>query len=117
MKNAIWATFHHYSSTDKNPQYTKCPSGADSWCAWQRALAADDLASFHHDYEPFPNIVVKHIKPIYEELSNDELLERYLGGFTQNNNDSLNHLIWKIAPKKVSSSSKIVELAANIAAC
>jgi len=117
MKNAIWATFHHYSSTDKNPQHTKCPSGADSWCAWQRALAADDLASFHHDYEPFPNIVVKHIKPIYEELSSDELLERCLGGFTQNNNKILNHLIWKIAPKKVSSSSKIVELAANIAAC
>ena len=30
MKNAIWATFYHYSSTDKNPQHHKCPSGDDS---------------------------------------------------------------------------------------
>ncbi|CAB3241668.1 unnamed protein product [Arctia plantaginis] len=30
MKNAIWATFFHYSSTDENPQHEKCPSGADS---------------------------------------------------------------------------------------
>ena len=32
LKNAIWATFFHYSSTDENPQRKKCPSDADSWC-------------------------------------------------------------------------------------
>jgi len=43
MKNAIWATYYHYASTDQNPQHEKCPNGADSWCAWQRALATNSL--------------------------------------------------------------------------
>ncbi|KYN27482.1 hypothetical protein ALC57_03137, partial [Trachymyrmex cornetzi] len=109
------ATFYHYSSTDENPQHEKCPSDADS-CAWQRALATNEIESFHHDYNPLPQDVLAAINPIYVELSSDALLERYLGGFTQNNNESLNHLIWKITPKKLPG-SKIVELATNIAAC
>ena len=57
------------------------------------------------------------IKPIYEDLNKDTLLQRCLGGFTQNNNESYNQLIWKISPKIIPSGSVIVELAANIAAC
>lgn len=32
MRNAIWATYYHYSSTDENPQHQYCPSGEESWC-------------------------------------------------------------------------------------
>lgn len=53
MKNAIWATFFHYSSTDENPQHKKCPSGADSWCEWQKAAAANALDSFKHSPRMF----------------------------------------------------------------
>ena len=52
MRKAMWATIHHYCSTDKNPQYEKCPIGPDSWWSWQRAAAADELSEFHHEYEP-----------------------------------------------------------------
>ncbi|KAI4474193.1 hypothetical protein M0804_014971 [Polistes exclamans] len=45
-----------------------------------------------------------------------KLLERCVGGFTQNNNESYNQLIWKITPKIIPAGSKIVEIAANIAA-
>lgn len=98
MKKAIWATYYHYASTDEHPQHEKCPSDADTWCEWQ------------------PNDVLKAIKPIYEDLSKDALLERCLGGFTQNSNESVNQLIWKIAPKTESSSTNIVEIAAYVAA-
>lgn len=57
------------------------------------------------------------MKPIYEDLSKDELLARCVGGFTQNNNESLNQLIWKIAPKILPAGSKIVDIAALVAAC
>lgn len=117
MKDAIWATYFHYSSTDQKPQHEKCPSGADSWCAWQRASATNALSSFKHDYVPLPNDVLSAIKPIYEELSKDVLLERCVGGFTQNNNESLNQLIWKITPKTLPAGSKIVEISAFITAC
>jgi len=117
MKNAIWATYYHYASTDQNPQHEKCPNGADSWCAWQRALATNSLSSFKHDYVPISSDILSYTKPVYEALSNDTLLERCLGGFTQNNNESLNQLIWKIAPKIVLAGTKTVETAAYVASC
>lgn len=117
MKTAIWATYYHYSSTDKTPQHQNCPSGKDSWCEWQQAAAKNNLKSFKHSYTAIPEDVLKAIKPIYENLSSDALLERCVGGFTQNNNESLNQLIWKISPKILSGTSTIVDIAANVAAC
>lgn len=117
MKDAIWATFYHYSSTDKKPQHENCPKGPDSWCAWQRASATNTLSSFKHDYTPLPEDVLTAMKPTYEDLSKDELLERCVGGSTQNNNESLNQLIWKITPKILPAGSKIVDIAALVAAC
>lgn len=117
MKNAIWATYYHYSSSDEFPQHDQCPVGAESWCTWQRAFASDKLASYSHDYKPLPSDVLTAIKLIYVDLSKEELLERCIGGFNQNNNESYNQVIWKMSPKIVPSGFKTVELAANIAAC
>ena len=88
MKDAIWATYYHYSSNDKKPQHGSCPKGPDSWCAWQRTSATNTLSLFKHDYTSLPNDVLTAMKPIYEDLSKDELLERCVGGFTQDNNES-----------------------------
>lgn len=126
MKNDIWATFYHYSSTDTNPQHEKCPGGDESWCEWQRALAAppkkkrktgNRIPGFVHSYQPLPDDVLKIMKPIYEQLSKDELLERCLGGFTQNNNESYNQLIWKLTPKHLPGGAVPVGIAAHTAAC
>jgi len=74
------------------------------------------LSSFKHDYQPLPQDVAEAVHPIYTDLSNKKLLERCIGGFTQNNNESYNQLIWKITPKIIPCGSKIVEMAAYIAA-
>ena len=92
MQNAIWATFYHKSSTDKKPQHHKCPPGADSWCKYQQPKAEKKLKSFKHDYTALPEEVVDAIKPIYESLTNEELLQRCIGGFTQNSNESYNQI-------------------------
>lgn len=39
------------------------------------------------------------IKPIYEDLTQEKLLERCLHGKTQNPNESFNNCIWKRVPK------------------
>ena len=121
MKNAIWATFYHYSSTDKKPQHEYCPDGADSWCEWKRAYAElpvkKRIKSYKHTYNPLPTNVLTAIEPIYQDLSKPELLDRCIGGFTQNNNESYNQLIWKISPKIIPSGMTTVELTAYIAAC
>ncbi|XP_077277655.1 uncharacterized protein LOC143905880 [Temnothorax americanus] len=68
-------------------------------------------------FSTLPKTVLDSIKPIYENLSNDKLLERCVGGYTQNSNESFNQLIWKIAPKTMHSGAKIVNIAAFLATC
>ena len=42
-----------------------------------------------------PKVVCDAILPIFMELSKDELLRKCLHGSTQNNNESINGVIWK----------------------
>ncbi|XP_071575168.1 uncharacterized protein [Temnothorax nylanderi] len=116
MKNAVMATFYHLQSTDQKPQHDLCPTGKDSWCKWQKAKALNKLDSFHHAPALHPD-VVKAIEPIYKNLSSDELLEKCVGGFTQNNNESFNNVLWRIAPKITHSGCCIMRIASYIAAC
>lgn len=116
MKNEIWATLYHKISTNEKPQHEKCPPGSDSWCTWQKAKATNSLDSYHH--KPALNIeVFNAIKPVYEELSKDELLIRCLGGYTQNNNESFNATVWSLAPKSSSSGKKVLDIASDLAVC
>ncbi|XP_032690226.1 uncharacterized protein LOC116853306 isoform X2 [Odontomachus brunneus] len=59
--------------------------------------------------------VFNAVKSIYEELSQDKLLTRCLGGFTQNSNECFNSVLWALAPKTMSSGKKIIDIAADIA--
>jgi len=53
------------------------------------------------------------IKSICEALSSIDLLNRCLGGYTQNSNESFNSLVWSIAPKS-QSNGKIVDIVYNL---
>lgn len=114
MKKDIMATFYHMSSTNENPRHEYCPPGADSWCKWQKNKTTG-TNTFQHP-PPLDLRVQKHILPIYEDLSKEDLLTRCLGGHTQNANESFNSTIWRLAPKHLHSGSKIIEIAATIAA-
>ena len=46
-----------------------------------------------------PKAVMDQIRPIFKDLSKTELLSKCLEGYTQNANESLNGLIWKLCPK------------------
>lgn len=116
MKKEIWATLYHKISTDEEPQHDYCPLGADSWCSWQRAKASGNLEEYQHK-PPLNKDVFNAVKPIYEDLSNDNLLNRCLGGFTQNNNESFNSVVWSIAPKTTSSNKILLDLATDISVC
>nr|XP_022908980.1 uncharacterized protein LOC111420257 [Onthophagus taurus] len=108
MHKAIWATFHHLSSSDKNPNHASCPEGAESWCAYRRAEA--EGLNFKHDYLPLDPKVQEVLIPIYKDLSRRELLDRCKGNNTQNNNESYNGLLWHFAPKHLHSGLKTIEL-------
>lgn len=114
MKKAIWATYNHKISTDALPQHEDC---SPTWCVYAAAAAdGEDLDADWMAHDPPLNAeVAEKIKPIYEALSNDELLKRCEGGYTQNANESLNALIWKFAPKHLHSGEKTVKIASHIA--
>ncbi|XP_050526570.1 uncharacterized protein LOC126897202 [Daktulosphaira vitifoliae] len=111
MYKAIWATFYHLCSTDEKPNHDNCPEGAESWCAYRRAEAEGMLSKFKHDYLPLDPEVEKGLKPIYEDLSRHELLDRCKGSNTQNNNESYNGLLWHFSPKHLHNGLKTIELA------
>ncbi|KYN14574.1 hypothetical protein ALC57_13208, partial [Trachymyrmex cornetzi] len=116
MKKEIWATLYHKLSTDENSLHGNCPQCANSWCSWQEACAENNLNSYKHK-PALPIEVFNAIKPIYEDLSRDDLLERCLGGYNQNNNECFNSILWNIAPKNISSGKKVLDIATDVAVC
>lgn len=111
MKKAIWATLYHKVSTNDNPQHHLCPEGIKSWCTWQSTkVFVGNTQNYKHE-TPMSMEVFEAVKPIYEDLSRDELLTRCLGGFTQNANESFNSLVWSMAPKTISSGKIVLDTA------
>ncbi|KAG8234080.1 hypothetical protein J437_LFUL014540 [Ladona fulva] len=115
MRDTIWATYYHYKSNYVEPIHGKCPPGHDLWGSWRKAEGK--LATHSHDYKSLPDYVLQVMKPIYTELTAEALLQHCLGGYTQNNNESLHSLIWKISPKEIHPGVVVAEIEANIASC
>ena len=57
-----------------------------------------------------PSVIRDTIIPVFVSLSDDNLLQKCLDGKTQNNNESLNGLIWKRCAKDVFVGRVILEL-------
>ena len=55
------------------------------------------------------------VKPIFEALTRDELLDRCLEGATQNQNESLNSVIWSFLSKETFAGLSSVETACAMA--
>ena len=55
----------------------------------------------------------KVIKPVFEQLSSDELLQKCAHGGTQNTNESYHHLIWERCPKTIFVGRSRLELAVS----
>ena len=82
MKKAIQASRNHCIASKRRNLHMLCPDGADSWCRFKQ-----DKAKGTSLYKPGPGLpdnIIKLVKPIYERLSKDDLLERCLDGKTQN---------------------------------
>ena len=108
MKNALLASLFHCSSSSNNKWHTYCPEGENSWCGFMR-----DKAKGTNDYKHGNGLsvpVVTAIKPIYNRLSDDELLVKCLDCKTQNQNESLNGMIWNRLPKPVFVHSDVLHL-------
>ena len=86
MQQSVKAVLSHVASSEENPMHDSCPEGERSWCGYKR-----DPASYKHK-KGQPMDIVNFIKPVFDDLSSSQLLEKCLHGRTQNNNECLNKL-------------------------
>ena len=106
MRNSIIAILYHCSDiANDESRHRFCPKGPESWCRWQTKDP-----NFKNKVN-LPLAIHKVLKPIFQDLSKEELLKKCLHGGTQNANESFNQLIWDRCPKSKFASKKIVELA------
>ena len=97
MQDNVMAVVGHVGSSTKNCWHDKCPTGADSWCGYQR-----DKANNTKTYKPDKGLapeVIKYIKPVFIDLAKDDLLIKCLDCKTQNQNESFNGTVWNRLPK------------------
>ena len=109
MKQAIWAEYFHILSDNENPQHGLCPDGIDSWCKFKTAEATG-LGYDHTNHFHISPVIMEAIKPIFRDLAAAKLLERCLHGKTQNQNESVNNVIWSRIPKMTFVNFKSLEL-------
>ena len=99
MKKSAAAVLFHVASTDEKPWHDHCPDGTDSWCRYKKDRATGTNTFVHG--KGLSLEVIKHAKPIFEDLQRDSLLTKCLHGKTQNQNESFNSTIWARIPKDV----------------
>ncbi|GBN74172.1 hypothetical protein AVEN_6943-1 [Araneus ventricosus] len=109
MRNAVWAIYFHTRSTDNESVHSFCPAGETSWCKYNQAVLKGTAETFRHK-NSLPPAVMDAIKPILNSLTHPELLNRCLGAYTQNANESLKSVIWQICPKISGSTHRIAEI-------
>lgn len=108
MKDAIWGGFFHVASSAKEHWHDHCEPGPGSWYKYQQ-----DIANKTNTYKPGPGLpkdVIKHVKSILVDLTNDDLLGKCLHGTAQNQNESFNNIIWLRAPKGTYVGLKALEI-------
>ena len=117
LKRRIFAILFHFSSSDEHPKHIHCPTGEKSWCFWQRAIATSKDPGSHKEHDTLPSEIGKKLVPIFQRLSDENLLKRCMRTKTQNPNESLHSTIWKYCPKAIFVGRKTMETAVSLAVC
>ncbi|XP_077539634.1 uncharacterized protein LOC144152273 [Haemaphysalis longicornis] len=115
MQRAVMATFYHVTSTDEEPHHELCPPGPLSWCK-HRSAEAEGEPQPAHKYR-LSRHVAEALLPVYQRLSDPQLLARCQGGKTQNAAESLHSVIWSLLSKDEHASLFTVETAVHEAVC
>ncbi|XP_076666549.1 uncharacterized protein LOC143368062 [Andrena cerasifolii] len=112
MEEAVMATLDHCSSTDSKLNHARCPKGKQSWCFYNRAKSTRRKPMSHTPMSlKLSEDVATKVKPLYERLSNENLMARCCKGGTQNANESLHEKVWRFCPKTTFVSKARLEVA------
>ena len=108
IHDAIWAVYHCSICNDTEPlqvQHRYCPTDERTWCKyWQ---SQNDPEIKYSQKSQLPPVFLSKLKPLFERLSSHELLNRCFQDLTQNQNESINCVLWGIFPKMSESNAHI----------
>ena len=114
MKKTIGAVLWHCSEfVDETFRHRFCPTDANTWCKWQ--LDRINGGNKYRKRVGIPIWIHDLVRPIFQDLSSDELLSKCLHGKTQNLNEAINHVIWQKCPKNIFVQRDVLEMAVNSA--
>ena len=114
MTKAVWAIYHHMICNDSislKEQHSFCPKGPSSWCTFWRDPSSYDSS------KRLPSVFLNELKPLFTRLTADELLSRCMQGFTQNQNESINNVLWNRCPKTIFCGRERLLLAVSETVC
>ena len=117
LQKRLMGILLHLSSTNEHPKHVHCPPGKSSWCFWQRAIAKSEEPGSHKGHDTLPVDIGKKLVPIFQRLSNPKLLNRCSRSMTQNANEALHSILWKIVPKSTYVGRKTMQTAMAFAVC
>lgn len=112
MINAVWAIYNHMicsSTMSLKDQHKYCPKGNDSWCKFNKDCT-NKTSQYKQDHR-LPEVFRSELLPIFTRLSKNDLLSRCLDGMTQNQNESINAVLWSKCPKTKFCGKRRVEIA------
>ena len=92
-------------------QHEFSPKGQQGWCKFWRQDGTYD------DNKRLPSAFLVELRPIFTRLADGSLLQRCMQGLTQNQNESINRLLWSLCPKTKFCGRKRVEVAVCNAVC
>ena len=94
-----WVILDHYSSTVENLKHDNYPPVEKSWCSYQRDIATKQ--SLQKPVKlPLTDAILEAINSVFQGLPSVESLEGCKSCRTQNPNETLDHVIWSLVPKK-----------------
>ena len=108
MEKAVGAILWHCTEfDDNNYRHRYCPE--DSWCPYKQSDNKIDQIDYVSHIN-LPKWIHDTIKPIFADLSDDNLLSKCLHRSTKNVNEALNKVIWNKCPKEVFVERKMLEI-------
>ena len=101
MKNAIMAIYHHMIKDDnlslvqQHKYYPKTPS---TRCKYSLDKLYDN--GTYSENCRLPTVFKPELKHLFERLSDEERLKRCIQSLTQNQNESVNNILWTLCTKR-----------------
>ena len=83
--------------------------GDDTSCRYWKAANSGTLENYAEKVG-LHDAIQKVLKPTFVDLSKDDLLLKCVHGLTQNNNESINNVIWKRVPKDIYVGREVLEM-------